>query len=82
MTYAEIDTTVKEILAKQLSMEPSGIKSDARLSEDLGLDSFASVEVVFELEEKFALKIPDSALYEAKIVKDIVDYVASQKGAK
>jgi acyl carrier protein len=79
MTHSEIEGMVKEILAKQLNMEAAKISLDSRLVEDLGLDSFASVEVIFELEEKFSLKIPDSALYEAKLVRNIVDYVASQK---
>jgi acyl carrier protein len=52
------------------------------LVEDLGVDSFGSVEIAFELEEKFDLKIPDAALYEAKTVKNIVDYIASQKEGK
>ena len=50
--------------------------------EDLGVDSFGSVEVAFELEEKFDLKIPDADLYEAKTVKNIVDYIASKKEEK
>jgi acyl carrier protein len=82
MTYSEVEATVKEILAKQLTMEVGKINLDSRLVEDLGIDSFGSVEVAFELEEKFELKIPDAALYEAKTVKDIVDYIASQKGCK
>ncbi len=79
MTYGEIEATVKDILAKQLTMEAAGINLESRLVEDLGLDSFGSVEVAFELEEKFDIKIPDAALYEAKTVKNIVDYLASQK---
>jgi len=79
MTYSEVEATVKEVLAKQLTMEVGRISPDSRLVEDLGIDSFGSVEVAFELEEKFNLKIPDEALYEAKTVKNIVDYIASQK---
>jgi acyl carrier protein len=82
MTYGEIETTVKEILAKHLTMEVKNITLESRLVEELGLDSFGSVEVAFELEEKFDLKIPDAALYEAKTVKHIVDYIASQKEGK
>ncbi len=81
MTYAEVEATVKGILAKQLSMEAGKINLDSRLVEDLGIDSFGSVEIAFELEEKFGLKIPDAALYEAKLVKDIVNYIAKEKGA-
>ena len=79
MTYSEVEGTVKEVIAKQLSMEATGINLESRLVEDLGIDSFGSVEVAFELEEKFDIKIPDAALYEAKTVKNIVDYIASQK---
>jgi len=82
MTYAEVELTVKEILAKQLTMEIGKIGLESRLVEDLGVDSFGSVEIAFELEEKFGLKIPDAALYEAKTVKDIVDYIATQKESK
>ena len=82
MTYNEVENTVKEILAKQLTMDAGKINSDSRLVEDLGVDSFGSVEIAFELEEKFELKIPDAALYEAKTVKNIVDYIAAQKGCK
>ena len=82
MTYAEVEKIVKEVLAKQLTMDVGKINLDSRLVEDLGVDSFGSVEVAFELEEKFNIKIPDAALYEAKSVKNIVDYIASQKEAK
>jgi len=77
-----IETTVKEIIAKQLTMDVAKINMESRLVEDLGIDSFGSVEIAFELEEKFDLKIPDAALYEAKTVQHIVDYIASQKESK
>ena len=79
MTQAEVEVIVKEVLAKQLTMDVSKINLESRLVEDLGVDSFGSVEVAFELEERFNIKIPDAALYEAKTVKNIVDFVVSQK---
>jgi acyl carrier protein len=82
MTYTEIETIVREVLAKQLTMEIGRIKPESLLVEDLGVDSFGSVEIAFELEEKFNIKIPDAALYDAKTVKNIVDYIASQKEGK
>ena len=76
--YAQVEQSIKEILAKQLSMDAAKIAPQAKLVEDLGLDSFGSVEVAFALEEQFDLKIPDQDLYSAKTVKDIVDYMAGQ----
>ncbi len=81
ITYSEVDTQVKEILAKQLGLSVEKVKSESLLVEDLGMDSFGSIETAFELEEKFSLKIPDQAIYGAKMVKDIVDYLAKEKGA-
>lgn len=74
----EIEQTVKEILAKQLKMDPANIKSEALLTEELGLDSFGALESAFEMEEKFAIQIPNEALYNVKTVKDIVDHIAEQ----
>jgi acyl carrier protein len=74
----EIEQTVKEILAKQLKMDPANIKSEALLTEELGLDSFGALESAFEMEEKFAIQIPNEALYNVKTVKDIVDHIVEQ----
>ena len=71
-----------DVNAKGLEETAAKIKAVSTLVEELGLDSFGSVEVAFELEEKFSLKIPDEALYKAKTVKDIVDYVAEQTSSK
>ncbi len=76
--YKQVEHTVKEILAKQLRTDTASINPEALLAQDLGLDSFGSVETAFELEEKFAIQIPNEALYNVKTVKDIVDYVAGQ----
>ncbi len=74
----EIEQTVKEILAKQLKIDPANIKSEALLAEELGLDSFGALESAFEMEEKFGIQIPNEALYNVKTVKDIVDHIAEQ----
>ena len=76
--YAQVEQGVKEILAKQLGMDVAKVNAESLLVQDLGMDSFGSIETAFELEEKFSLKIPDEAVYNAKTVKDIVDYIASQ----
>ncbi len=78
MADINVEQTVKEVLAQQLNIDVNTIKLESRLSEDLGLDSFGAVEMAFALEEKFGLKISDDAIYTAKIVKDIVDYIFNQ----
>ena len=80
--YTQVEQTVKEVLAKQSKMDVANIKSDASLAEDLRMDSFGALETAFELEEKFAIQIPNEALASVKTVKDIVDYIAEQTQEK
>jgi acyl carrier protein len=77
MSNQEIEQKVKEILSKKLDIELDKITPETRLAEDLGLDSFGAVELMFELEEAFALKIPDSDIEQVRKVKDIYDYLAT-----
>ena len=76
--YAQVEQTVKEVLAKQLKMDVANIKPEALLAEDLRMDSFGAVETAFDLEEKFGIQIPNEALSNVKTVKDIVDYIFGQ----
>lgn len=82
MDYSEITLQVEKILADKLNLDLKKISLDSQLINDLGLDSFGSIEVVFELEDKFGLKIPDQDIAQAKTVKDIVDYIFSQTNKK
>jgi len=52
----DVTADVLAIIAKKLP-EPRELKVDDRL-EDLGMDSFSEVEIIFDLEEKFDLQIP------------------------
>ena len=75
MTTAEIESKVREILAQKLDLPPESITGESRLAEDLGVDSFGAVEVMFEIEEAFALKVPDSEMAHVRTVQDIVVYL-------
>lgn len=75
MTNQEIELKVKEVIAKKLNVQIGSVTAATRLAEDLGVDSFGAVELMFELEEKFGLKIPDSEIEHIRTVGDIVVYL-------
>jgi acyl carrier protein len=75
MTNQEIELKVREILSKKFDVELDKISADSRLAEDLGVDSFGAVELMFELEEAFGLKIPDSDIEQVRKVSDVVAYL-------
>jgi acyl carrier protein len=76
MTNQDIEQKVREILAAKLGIGADTIRPDSRLAEDLGVDSFGAVELMFEIEEAFGLKIPDSEIGHVRSVDDIVAYLS------
>jgi len=72
---------VKEIIAKELEVEPKQLTSEAKFIEDLGADSLDIVELVMALEEEFGLDIPDEEADKLKTVGDAMNYLKSHAGA-
>jgi acyl carrier protein len=75
MPHSEVERKVKEILARKLDRKLEDIHGHSRLTEDLGVDSFGTVELMFEIEEAFSLEIADSDLETVRTVDDIVTYL-------
>lgn len=73
-----VETQVKQILADQLDLDMEEIKERALLTDDLGIDSFSSIEIVYDLEDKFGIEIPEKDLADVKTVDDIVTYIISR----
>jgi len=88
---AEIDretvrTTVVKCLATVLEMDPSAISEGQSFKDDLGADSIALVEFVFDLESEFSamvgeFTVDDEDLQKLATVGDAVDYVLSALGS-
>lgn len=71
----DINTQVKHVIAKKLGVEESKIKETSNLADDLGADSLDTVELIIELEEEFAIEIPDEVGENIKTVQDIINYL-------
>ncbi|XXH01057.1 hypothetical protein Hte_007408 [Hypoxylon texense] len=61
--------------------DPSNIKPTAHFSNDLGLDSLDTVEVVMAIEEEFSIEIPDKDADAIHSVNQAVEYILSQPDA-
>jgi acyl carrier protein len=72
MDRKEIEDKVKEILAKELNIKKENITPEKRLIEDLGMDSFKAIEIIFEIEDSFGKRIKDSEIKDIKTVRDII----------
>ena len=70
---------VKEIIVDTLGCDEEAVVLTADLKEDLGADSLDAVELNMALAEEFNLSISDEVLVNFVTVKDIVEYIDSQK---
>ena len=57
MSIEEIKEKVTTFLVEELEIEESKIQDQARLKEDLGIDSLEVVDVVVLVEEEFGFKM-------------------------
>ena len=76
----EILTQLRPIIAEQLGVDESEVKSDASFTDDLNADSLDLVELIMSLEEEFSsdageLEISDEDAEKIATVQDAVDYL-------
>ena len=57
MDINEINEKVDAFLVDELEIEPDKISDDARLKEDLGINSLEVVDVIVLVEEEFGFKM-------------------------
>ena len=70
---------VKEIISRELNIDPSKVTPEAHLEKDLGADSLDAVEVIMALEDEFDMSVDDDALQTIKTVADLVNYIEAHK---
>jgi len=84
MTETGIQAAVCKVLVEEFELDEGNVKMEARLLEDLGLDSLDSVDLVVALERVFNFKIGRTAdserISQIRTVSDICDFVAEKQG--
>ena len=62
MTQEEVFDKVKEVLTQALAVDDDEVTLEAKLSEDLGAESIDYLDITFQLEKAFGIKIPKGEL--------------------
>ena len=70
---------VRDIIVETLGCDAEEVTPEASLSDDLGADSLAAVELVMALEEATGLSIAEEDTANLKTVSDILTYLATHK---
>jgi len=72
----EVETRVKQAIARVLQMDAAEINSDSNFIFDLGADSQQSVELVAAFEEEFEIEMDEDGALEVQSVQDAVAFIA------
>ena len=74
-----MEKTLREIVAK-IAETKSDFAVDASLRDDLRVDSVRALEIMFEIEGTFSIKVPEGRYGELRTFADLMALVASLKG--
>ena len=80
MTRTEIEEKVKAFLIDDLEIEEENIFPEAKLKEDMGIDSLDYVDIVVIVEKNFGFKIKAEEMTAVKTLSQFYDYIESRIG--
>ena len=78
MKTNEVFEKVKGLFVEDLGIEESKVTMDAKLEEDLEIDSLGIVEVVMAFEDEFEIEIDDEELADVTTVGQAVNLLHSK----
>ncbi len=78
MEVNEVFEKVKNLFEEELGIDSEKINMDAKLEEDLEIDSLGIVEVVMAFEDEFKIEIDDEELTDVGTVGQAVNLLHSK----
>ena len=78
MTRAEIEEKVKAFLLDDLEIDEENIFPEAKLKEDMGIDSLDYVDIVVIVEKNVGFKIKPEEMTTVKTLSQFYEYIESK----
>ena len=78
MSKEEVILKVNEFLIEEIEIDEAVIKPEARLKEDLGIDSLDFVDIVVIVEKHFGFKIKPEEMTDVFLLSQFYDYIHSK----
>lgn len=72
MSRDEVLSRVREIMVELFELEPELVVPQARVFEDLELDSIDAIDLVARLQDMTGTRVPEDAIKQVRTVDDIV----------
>lgn len=81
MDRKEIESKVRDFLIEDLEVDEEKIFPDAKLKEDVGIDSLDFVDIVVIVEKNFGFKIKPEEMTGIVTLNDFYNYIESKVNA-
>lgn len=78
MDRKEIEEKVRNFLIEDLEIDEDKIADDARLKDDMGIDSLDFVDIVVIVEKTFGFKIKPEEMQNVQTLHQFCDYIESK----
>ncbi|WP_301869058.1 acyl carrier protein [Bacteroides caecimuris] len=78
MTRSEIENKVHDFLIEDLEVDEEKIAPEARLKDDVGIDSLDFVDIVVIVEKNFGFKIKPEEMAGVITLNDFYNYIESK----
>lgn len=82
MERKEIESKVRDFLIEDLEVDEEKIVPDARLKEDVGIDSLDFVDIVVIVEKNFGFKIKPEEMVAVVTLNDFYNYIETKVNSK
>lgn len=81
MERKEIESKVRDFLIDDLEVDEDKIVPEARLKDDIGIDSLDFVDIVVIVEKNFGFKIKPEEMAGVVTLSDFCDYIEKKVNA-
>ncbi len=78
MLDEEIYEKVKKMISETLGVDEKEVKPEAKLVDELGVDSIGMLDLLLKFEDEFNISIPDQDAEKITKVQDIIDYLKTK----
>ena len=75
--HVDTYTRLKALLIEEFDIDPAAVSPDARLADDLDIDSIDAIDMIVRLKEITGKKVPPESFQEVRTVGDIVQVLDS-----
>lgn len=82
LSHEEVSTRVIEVIKSFNKVDPNAVTAHSHFQKDLGLDSLEQVELILNIEDEFAVDIPDAESEKIQSAEDAINYIVAHPHAK